>query len=64
MEFRREPYERKPSAYKNINSSSIQIINENDLKITQEVKVEQSQSNTNGIYELLYKIRQSIISSS
>lgn len=53
--------EKKPSGYKNINSSSIKIINEKDLKTTQEVKVEQSQSNTNGIYEFIkstfYQVR-------
>lgn len=53
--------ETKPSGYKNTNSSSIQIYNEKDLKTIQEVKVEQSQSNTNGIYEFIkstfYQVR-------
>lgn len=35
----------KPSAYKNINNSSLQIFNENNLKTTKDIKVEYKQSN-------------------
>ena len=62
--FRGDTLERKPSAYKNINSSSIKIINENNLKTTSEVKVEQSQSKTYGISEFINQVRNSILSNS
>ena len=62
--FRGDTLERKPSAYNNINSSSIKIINENNLKTTSEVKVEQSQSKTYGISEFINQVRNSILSNS
>jgi hypothetical protein len=56
--------ERKPSGYKNVNTSSIKIINENNLKTTQEIKVEQSQNKTYGISEFINQVRNSILSNS
>lgn len=35
----------KPPAYKNVNNSSLQIFNENNLKTKQDIKVEHKQSN-------------------
>ena len=52
---------KKPMKNIKLSEIAIKIINEKDLKTTQEVKVEQSQSNTNGIYEFIkstfYQVR-------
>ena len=56
--------ETKPSGYKNVNSSSIKIINQKDLKTTPDNKVEHRQGNTNALYEFISQVRKSIIPSS